>query len=96
MGIFGRIGEWLSRIEWGEGEAFADRTSADDIPQVNPATGLPMIGSGIAGVDVQGNPFGTDLHRWHDDQASRAFSDSSATHWDHASSSSSYDPGRGW
>lgn len=28
---------------------------------VNPATGLPMIG-GIGGVDVAGNPFGTDLH----------------------------------
>ena len=92
MSIFGRIGEWLSRSE---GEAFADCTSANDISKVNPATGLPMIGSGIAGVDVQGNPFGTDLHRWHDDQASRAFSDSSAPHWDHASSSS-YDPGRGW
>ena len=31
---------------------------------INPATGLPMI-SGSGGVDVQGNPFGVDLHSHH-------------------------------
>lgn len=29
-------------------------------PEINPATGFPMI-DGIGGVDVGGNPFGTDL-----------------------------------
>ena len=27
---------------------------------INPATGLPMIDDSIGGVDVAGNPFGTD------------------------------------
>lgn len=31
----------------------------DESPGINPATGLPMISSG--GVDVAGNPYGTDL-----------------------------------
>ncbi|HEX7853738.1 MAG TPA: hypothetical protein VF503_08600 [Sphingobium sp.] len=29
--------------------------------QINPATGLPMIG----GYDAAGNPFGADLDDWH-------------------------------
>ncbi len=29
-------------------------------PNLNPATGLPMLG-GISGVDVGGNPYGVDL-----------------------------------
>lgn len=33
-------------------------------PDINPATGLPMVG-GAAGFDVAGNPFGYDVHRWH-------------------------------
>ncbi|MDN3652753.1 hypothetical protein QWY77_08240 [Thalassotalea ponticola] len=32
-----------------------------DSMQINPANGLPMIG-GIGGVDVEGNPYGTDRH----------------------------------
>ncbi len=38
---------------------------------VNPATGLPMIG-GTGGVDVHGNPFGSDIHEhnWHNDHTS--------------------------
>lgn len=30
---------------------------------INPATGLPMISGGMTGVDVAGNPFGSDLHQ---------------------------------
>jgi hypothetical protein len=40
-----------------------------DAGQINPATGLPMMG----GVDIMGNPWGADLspaHHWHDDHAS--------------------------
>ena len=36
-------------------------SNSHDVSWVNPATGLPMIG-GMGGVDVAGNPFGTDLH----------------------------------
>lgn len=35
--------------------------SVDDGCSVNPATGLPMIG-GCGGLDVEGNPYGVDLH----------------------------------
>jgi hypothetical protein len=29
---------------------------------INPSTGLPMMDSGMGGVDVGGSPFGMDLH----------------------------------
>ena len=29
--------------------------------EINPATGLPMVG----GIDVAGNPFGTNQDHWH-------------------------------
>ncbi|WP_277981880.1 hypothetical protein [Sphingomonas phyllosphaerae] len=60
--------------------------SAPSEPAINPANGLPMTG-GIGGVDVLGNPFGTDLsaHR-HDDWHSASYSASpgfhdSPSHW---------------
>jgi hypothetical protein len=31
-------------------------------PDINPATGLPMLDD--AYVDVNGNPYGTDMHTW--------------------------------
>lgn len=43
---------------------------------VNPANGLPMIG-GIGGVDVEGNPFGTDFS--HDHMTSSSLDDSFPT-----------------
>ena len=33
-----------------------------DSPTINPATGLPMLGEDIGGLDVGGNPYGIDLH----------------------------------
>ena len=38
--------------------------STADVPTtfVNPATGLPMMDSGMGGVDVGGSPFGMDIH----------------------------------
>ncbi|HEX8555523.1 MAG TPA: hypothetical protein VF695_12510 [Sphingomonas sp.] len=45
---------------------FADlfsRLTPSSGPEVNPATGLPMLDGGV---DVQGSPYGTDAHR-HDD-----------------------------
>jgi len=46
---------------------FGDDTDATsspvmDSPSINPATGLPMMGSHIGGLDVGGNPYGMDLH----------------------------------
>lgn len=29
---------------------------------VNPTTGLPMVGDGIGGLDVAGSPYGVDIH----------------------------------
>ena len=29
---------------------------------INPSTGLPMVESGMGGVDVGGSPFGMDVH----------------------------------
>ena len=29
---------------------------------INPSTGLPMVESGMGGVDVGGSPFGMDIH----------------------------------
>jgi len=29
---------------------------------INPATGLPMLGDSIGGVDAGGSPFGMDIH----------------------------------
>ena len=37
---------------------------------INPANGLPMIG-GIAGIDIEGNPYGTD---WSHDTSYDGFS----------------------
>jgi hypothetical protein len=47
-------------------------SSFDDFA-VNPANGLPMIG-GTGGVDIEGNPFGTDFS--HDYMTSSSFDDS--------------------
>ena len=68
--------------------------------EINPATGLPMTG-GIGGVDVGGNPYGTDLHRSHDDHVWSAYDDHAhhRTHdrWnDWSSPTSGHDSWRDW
>ena len=51
---------------------FRDASSHDDCvggspPDINPATGLQMVGDGIGGVDAGGSPYGMDVHQdWHD------------------------------
>ncbi|MFM9978516.1 MAG: hypothetical protein ACKVOP_10795 [Sphingomonadaceae bacterium] len=45
MSFWDRLGSWFA-------------SSGAEGPSINPATGLPMMNSSI---DVQGNPFGTDL-----------------------------------
>lgn len=71
---------------------FRDRVGcilgSDNQPEptrINPATGLPMIG-GIGGMDVQGNPYGTDLHdhyhsRTHDSWSSSPSSSDQDDWW---------------
>lgn len=67
------IFDWFASFEWdNSGDSVPslfsfDSTSACDLSSdwmnetvINPATGLPMI-NGIGGVDVAGNPYGTDL-----------------------------------
>ena len=46
--------------------------------RINPATGLPMVG-GCGGVDVQGNPYGTDLHSDDDSSSSSIAIDTDST-----------------
>jgi hypothetical protein len=57
---------------------------------INPATGLPMVG-GCGGVDIEGNPYGTDSH--HDDSWTSA-----STDWDDGFANSSWDSsiGNSW
>jgi len=52
-------------------------SSTENLNTINPATGLPMIG-GTAGVDTEGNPYGTDLNSTddlNDTLASNTFDD---------------------
>lgn len=57
---------------------------------INPANGLPMVG-GTGGIDVEGNPYGTDFS--HDDTfgAGSSFDDSFSSMDDSFSSGSSFD-----
>lgn len=43
-----------------EGSTFSSFDSSLDDNAINPANGLPMVG-GMGGVDVAGNPYGTDF-----------------------------------
>lgn len=39
------------------------------IPDINPATGLPMVGDVVGGLDVAGNPYGVDVSAYAIDSA---------------------------
>ena len=52
---------WLTGL-FDHGGGMADASSSHH-SDINPATGLPMVG-GIGGVDVAGNPIGTNHDRW--------------------------------
>ena len=49
---------------FGGGDDAATVGGAMDAPMtvINPSTGLPMMDSGMGGVDVGGSPFGMDVH----------------------------------
>lgn len=40
----------------------SEPTCIQQASEHNPATGLPMMGDGIGGVDVGGSPWGQDIH----------------------------------
>ena len=57
------FGWWGSDIDTGitESPSFSNDLFENHGCDINPATGLPMVG-GCGGVDVAGNPYGADLH----------------------------------
>ncbi len=59
-----RLFQWLADLFAGSSDPL--RASSDEGVSINPATGIPMAGPGIGGVDVGGNPFGQNLDRWDD------------------------------
>lgn len=93
MSIWSRLFAWWHSSD-GDTPSSGDETSTDvwetlsemdDHCPFNPATGLPMMG-GCGGVDVAGNPYGTDMHDWHSSDSVWHDADSSFDHWaDHGS-----------
>jgi hypothetical protein len=67
MSIFKGLIDWLG---WSVDDLFnSDTETTTSLHEdcgfdVNPATGLPILG--CSGLDVQGNPYGVDLHH-HDE-----------------------------
>lgn len=59
-----------------DGDDIATSVTAD-MPQtgINPSTGLPMIDSGMSGLDVGGSPFGVDIHSY----ANESFTDATGS-----------------
>ena len=64
MKLFSWLKHWGSNSEPSStpttNVSYATTSHQDDFA-INPANGLPMIG-GVTGLDIEGNPFGTDLH----------------------------------
>ena len=60
--------------------------ASDSFHSINPTSGLPMI-DGIGGIDIAGNPYGTDSSHWDD----YSMSGSSTMDDSFTSSSSSFD-----
>ena len=67
-------------IGWFGGDDNADAGALDTpLTVINPSTGLPMVDSGLGGVDVGGSPFGMDVHN----QMNDSFTDSMGSNpWD--------------
>jgi hypothetical protein len=66
MGLFNWLSSFLSddassiKYDAFEDDSFTSQDSSLDAHAINPANGLPMTG-GLGGVDIEGNPYGTDL-----------------------------------
>jgi len=78
MNLFGWLNSFFNDTDSASSSLCAWDSSCasvdDDVS--NPANGLPMIG-GFAGVDIEGNPYGTDFS--HDSIASSYADDSCAS-----------------
>lgn len=82
--------DWLTGLFTGSGTPEAPPPI--EPVEINPATGLPMT-DGIGSVDVSGSPYGTDLHRPHEEHVWSADDD----HWhDWSNPAGGYDPSRDW
>ena len=55
--------DWVTEIS--TGPSSTEAPPPVESMEINPATGLPMT-AGLGSVDVAGNPYGTDLHRYED------------------------------
>lgn len=73
MGLWNSICGWFGSFDTGlDASSTMDSCSLNDhCCDINPANGLPMIG-GCGGVDVEGNPYGTDTH--HEDFSASSIS----------------------
>jgi hypothetical protein len=60
-------------IGWFDGEPDASLPDLVSEFDVNPANGLPMIEG--TGIDIEGNPFGTDSHVFDTDSIGTGFDD---------------------
>ncbi len=52
---------WSGLFGWLDSSDPATGSHNDSACSINPANGLPMVG-GCGGFDIEGNPYGTDLH----------------------------------
>lgn len=64
MSLFDSFFGWFGMESVLHGEINLSSPSDSVGNEINPASGLPMIG-GMGGVDVEGNPFGMDLSHDH-------------------------------
>ncbi len=67
MSLFGWFSDLFRGTSPSLGHIDSNPTSTGlDETAINPANGLPMIG-GMGGIDVEGNPYGTDSDTFSDD-----------------------------
>lgn len=58
MNLFSNIFGWFSSAN---DDGLPD-TNNHSLPEINPATGLPMLDESLGGVDAGGSPYGFDIH----------------------------------
>lgn len=82
--------------EGGTADSWNAGAHADPVCTINPGSGLPMV-DGCSGLDIQGNPYGVDLHhQFHDGHCTSAPSwddpfQAGSTDWDNATGKSPWD-----
>lgn len=104
MSFWNNFWGWLGDVWPGSGSEEEGGTadswdaSAHEGPDctINPASGLPMV-NGCIGLDIQGNPYGMDLHhQFHDDSCTSASNwddpfQAGSTGWDNGTGKSPWD-----